>query len=303
MVAPPPPLLPPPPPPPPGTLGQASAIRGVYYHSFAALSLLLWDCLSTLDDEVRYIWPMKARYPFKWLYLLLRYLPLAAQISYQYVLSFSMGSALGCDPSCKTLHMSMIILVSFTSAAVEFILAFRVFVLFDKQRWVALILGSLMAMECCCALLTLYSRFRTDSVQPCVFFPPLFVSKIYGGVCLTTQSTLVAMVLFRRYLAIKAGCSKHPILITLIRDATLAYLTILGLLVFSFVIVPQVGWQSVVMIFWTTTLQSACGSRLILNMARLPPRPPHQQDDRFSITSQIDLYPLSTLSRNTHSSE
>ena len=45
--------------------------------------------------------------------------------SYQYVLSFSMGSALGCDPSCKTLHMSMIIMVSFTSAAVEFILAFR----------------------------------------------------------------------------------------------------------------------------------------------------------------------------------
>ncbi|KAG6334390.1 hypothetical protein ID866_4692 [Astraeus odoratus] len=86
--------------PPPGfPTVQAKAVRNVPDGRLAAaaLTVLLYDCLSTLVDEVRYIWPwglhsalssphmlnfrrMRARYTFKWLYLFLRYIPLAAQM-------------------------------------------------------------------------------------------------------------------------------------------------------------------------------------------------------------------------------
>ncbi|KAL4077586.1 hypothetical protein J3A83DRAFT_4214800 [Scleroderma citrinum] len=273
----------------PEVFDQAKAIRDVYYHSIAALSVLSWDCLSTFEDEVRYIWPMKIRYPFKWLYLLLRYLPLAAQISHQYILS-SMSSDQPCYLQCKIWHMYMIALVLFTSAAVEFILAFRVYALFSRQLWVALFLGCLILAECCCAFVTLWSRFCIQFVQACIFFPLLPVSKIHGCVSLATQSMLVTMALLRRFVSFRARFSKLPIVIMLIRDGTVTYLTMLGLLGCSFVIVQLAGWQPVVMFFWTATMQSACGSRLILNIARLPKSPSHQGDRGVMLTSQVDLY-------------
>ena len=103
-----------------------------------------------------------------------------------------------CDVRCKLWHMGMISLVLFTSATVEFLLAFRsedsphvfpagaltrpflVYVLFRRSAWVALLLGSLISAECCCALVTLWLRFCTEFLQLCILFPVLTVSKIHG---------------------------------------------------------------------------------------------------------------------------
>ncbi|KIN96642.1 hypothetical protein M404DRAFT_243201 [Pisolithus tinctorius Marx 270] len=157
----------------------AKAIRDVYYHSVAALSILSWDCVSTLENEVRYIWPMRAGCTFKWLYLFLRYIPLFAQISTQYVLSHMVsGSTL--YTLCKIWHMSMIGLVLFTSIAVEFILAFRVYALFGRQLWVTLLLGCLISAEASCAFLTLLSRYLLDCDEACILFPILPISKVHG---------------------------------------------------------------------------------------------------------------------------
>ncbi|KIK18593.1 hypothetical protein PISMIDRAFT_684034 [Pisolithus microcarpus 441] len=267
----------------------ARAVRDVYYHSVAALSVMSWDCLSTFEDEVRYIWPMRVGYTFKWLYLFLRYIPLFAQISTQYILS-RMVSGTAHNDICTSWHMSMIGLVLLTSVAVEFILAFRVYVLCRRQLWVTLLLGCLISAEGSCALLTLWKRYLLDRDEACILFPVLPISKIHGVFTLATESTLITMTLLKRYAIVRAGFSKVPIVTMLTRDGTLAYLLMLALLGCSFVIVKLVGWPPLVMFFWTAAMHSACGSRLILNMAQLPsPKGTEHNDGDMLLTSQIDV--------------
>lgn len=279
----------------------AKAIRDVYYHSVAALSILSWDCVSTLENEVRYIWPMRAGCTFKWLYLFLRYIPLFAQISTQYVLSHMVsGSTL--YTLCKIWHMSMIGLVLFTSIAVEFILAFRVYALFGRQLWVTLLLGCLISAEASCAFLTLLSRYLLDCDEACILFPILPISKVHGVFSLVTESTLITMTLLKRYAIVRAGFSKLPVVTMLTRDGTLAYLLMLALLGCSFVIVKLVGWPPLVMFFWTGTMHSACGSRLILNMAQLSiPRGTEYTDGGILLTSHIDIGLESESTRQSRS--
>ncbi|KAI6030332.1 hypothetical protein EDC04DRAFT_2711528 [Pisolithus marmoratus] len=273
------------------------AVREVYYHSVAALSVLSCDCMSTLEDEVRCIWPMRVGYPFKWLYLFLRYIPLFAQMSTQYVLS-RMVSGSSLYALCKSWHMSMIGLVLLTSAAVEFILAFRVYVLFGRQLWVTLLLGCLISAEASCALATLWTRYLLDSDEACIMFPVLYISKVHGVFTLATESALVTMTLLKRYATVRAGFSKLPAVTMLTRDGTLAYLLMVALLGCSFVIVKLVGWPPLVMFFWTGAMHSACGSRLILNMAQLPKsKGTEHTDSGVLLTTQIDI----SLSRQSES--
>ncbi|KAI6003199.1 hypothetical protein F5J12DRAFT_838976 [Pisolithus orientalis] len=254
------------------------AIRDVYYHSG-------WDCVSTLENEVRFIWPMRAGCTFKWLYLFLRYIPLFAQMRSHMV----SGSTL--YTLCKSWHMSMIGLVLFTSIAVEFILAFRVYALFGRQLWVTLLLGCLISAEASCAFLTLLSRYLLDCDEECILFPILPISKVHGVFSLITESALITMTLLKRYAIVRAGFSKLPVVTMLTRDGTLAYLLMLALLGCSFVIVKLVGWPPLVMFF-----------RLILNMAQLSiPRGTEYTDGGILLTSHIDIGLESESTRQSRS--
>ncbi|KAI6160233.1 hypothetical protein EDD17DRAFT_824425 [Pisolithus thermaeus] len=267
----------------------ARAIRDVYYHSVAALSVMSWDCMSTLEDEVRYIWPMRVGYTFKWLYLFLRYIPLFAQISTQYIISHMISGTSAYD-LCKSWQMSMIGLVLLTSVAMESILAFRVYALFRRQLWVTLLLGCLISAEASCALLTLWKRYLLGWDAACILFPVLPISKVHGVLSLATESTLIIMTLLKRYAIVKAGFSKVPVVTMVTRDGSLAYLLMLALLGCSFGIVNLMGWPPLVMFFWTATMHSACGSRLILNMAQLPrPKGTEHTDGGILLTSQVDV--------------
>ncbi|KAG6334621.1 hypothetical protein ID866_4462, partial [Astraeus odoratus] len=59
---------------------KAAAIRSIHYHGAASFTLMVWNHLSTLEDEIRFIWPMRNGYILKWLYIFLRYFLLFMQM-------------------------------------------------------------------------------------------------------------------------------------------------------------------------------------------------------------------------------
>ncbi|KAI6123048.1 hypothetical protein EV401DRAFT_1948302 [Pisolithus croceorrhizus] len=90
-----------------------AAMRSIYHHNY------------TTSYEVRYIWPMKKRHAFKWLHTFYRYFLLTAQITSQ--IAFPLLSAVSSPTpyNCQCANFTL-----------EFILAFRVFVLFGCRPWI-----------------------------------------------------------------------------------------------------------------------------------------------------------------------
>ncbi|KAI6006594.1 hypothetical protein F5J12DRAFT_782851 [Pisolithus orientalis] len=133
-----------------------AAIRSIRSHSgcaqeimgcpVASLAVLLWDSLLMMGDEVHCIWTMKGR-PIKWLYFLLRYFPLFAQILHQIVFPDLSGRDTLSPIGCKLWHAYMIILIQVITIALELVLALRVIALFGRHRWVSGLLGCIMAIE------------------------------------------------------------------------------------------------------------------------------------------------------------
>lgn len=58
----------------------AAGAQAVNRSSVAALAFLVWDILITVDDEVNLIWPRAWNYT-KYVYFLVRYLPMLVQVS------------------------------------------------------------------------------------------------------------------------------------------------------------------------------------------------------------------------------
>ncbi|KAI6123049.1 hypothetical protein EV401DRAFT_1295341 [Pisolithus croceorrhizus] len=110
-----------------------AAMRSVYYHSLTALALSLWDFLMTIDKEVRYIWPMKKRHAFKWLYIFLRHFLLVVQITCQIAFRLLPVASPPASHDYRTLLIIMALLVECAHFTLEFILAFRVVALFGGR--------------------------------------------------------------------------------------------------------------------------------------------------------------------------
>ncbi|KAI6158614.1 hypothetical protein EDD17DRAFT_988746 [Pisolithus thermaeus] len=133
-----------------------AAMRSVYYHSLTALALSLWDFLMTIDKEVRYIWPMKKRHAFKWLYIFLRHFLLVVQITCQIAFRLLPVASPPASHDYRTLLIIMALLVECAHFTLEFILAFRVVALFGGRPWVSRLLGCLILVEIiCCTPITL----------------------------------------------------------------------------------------------------------------------------------------------------
>ncbi|KAI6113897.1 hypothetical protein EDD16DRAFT_1598970, partial [Pisolithus croceorrhizus] len=110
----------------------------------------------TIEEEVRYIWPMKKRHAFKWLYIFLRHFLLVVQITCQIAFRLLPVVSPPASYDYRTLLIVMAVLVECAHFTLEFILAFRVFALFGGRPWVSRLLGCLILAEIiCCTPITL----------------------------------------------------------------------------------------------------------------------------------------------------
>lgn len=266
----------------------AAAFRSIYYHSAVALALSSWDCIMTFGDEVRCIWPMKGSYPFKWLYIFHRYFLLAIQIMCQIALAFLPAMSSPTSSIWLGLLVLMTVLVECTNFTLEFILAFRVFVLFGRHPWVSRLLGGLILAELVCCMPTAYSSFKSYSSG--ILFELSPNAKIQMSITMVVHSTLISLTVAKHFSIVGASGARKNIISQLTLGGTVTYLMMAGLLGLGFTVSKVPDMQPIILLFWALTVHSICGSRLILNMARMQD---HMQGLRgvedILLTTQIDI--------------
>ncbi|KAH0833976.1 hypothetical protein J3R83DRAFT_11194 [Lanmaoa asiatica] len=127
------------------SVAYLETVRHVQYQMVAALSLLVWDLLLTLEEEMEYIWPMR-HCVFKWFYFYFRYFLLAAQVFHLAVMP-SLSSGRTPDFLCTMWYRYMVCILHASSCMIEIILATRVFALFHRSHRVGIFLSGLFFME------------------------------------------------------------------------------------------------------------------------------------------------------------
>ncbi|KAI6120346.1 hypothetical protein EDD16DRAFT_895796 [Pisolithus croceorrhizus] len=238
------------------TEATVAAMRSIYYHNFATLALSFWDFLITFGDEVRYIWPMKKRHAFKWLYIFHRHFLLVVQITSQ--IAFPLLPAVSSPTSynCRALLTVMTVLVECANFTLEFILAFRVFALLGRRPWVLRLLGCLILGEIICSMPTSFSGLK--SYAGGILFQLSPKIKIQIAFTTVVHSTLISLTVARHIAIGRTRSNGSSIISQFTRDGTATFLMVMGLLGLGIATSAVKDLQPIILIFWALTCHSIC---------------------------------------------
>ncbi|KAH0826346.1 hypothetical protein J3R83DRAFT_5301, partial [Lanmaoa asiatica] len=188
----------------------------------AALTLLVWDCLLTLGEEIEYVWRMR-RCMFKWFYFYFRYFLLVAQISHLVALP-RLSSGHTTDFLCKIWYLYAISFVHISICIIDVILATRVFALFNRSRKVGVFLSGLILIELAAAGSNIALCSVMEYFEACILLlPRKEMASPLAGITVIAQSTILGMTLFKHFVAVRLGWGRTPLLSLLVRDATSCY--------------------------------------------------------------------------------
>ncbi|KAI6118008.1 hypothetical protein F5141DRAFT_1201524 [Pisolithus sp. B1] len=277
------------------TSTTVAAMRSIYYHSLATLALSFWDFLMTIEEEVRYIWPMKKRHAFKWLYIFLRHFLLVVQITCQIAFRLLPVVSPPASHDYRTLLIVMAVLVECAHFTLEFILAFRVFALFGGRPWVSRLLGCLILVEIiCCTPITLLG-FKNLGGGGILFqlSPDANIQMVFT---IVVHSAFVFLTVAKRTSIAGARGIGRDAITQFMRDGTVTYFMMAGLIGLALATFTGGDIQPIILFFWALTVYSICGSRLILGMACIQdhmgaPR----EDENVLLTTHIDVCPTEDL--------
>ncbi|KAI6118007.1 hypothetical protein F5141DRAFT_596790 [Pisolithus sp. B1] len=257
----------------------------------ATLALSFWDFLTTFEDEVCYIWPMKKRHAFKWLYIFHRHFLLVVQITSQ--IAFPLLPAVSSPTSynCRALLTVMTVLVECANFTLEFILAFRVFALFGRRPWVSRLLGCLILGEIICCMPTSFSGL--NSYAGGILFQLSPDVNIQMAFTMVVHSTLISLTVARHISIGRTRGNGSNIVSQFTRDGTATFLMVMGLIGLGVATSAVKDLQPIILFFWALTCHSICGSRLILMFFLLRTRIDIQTSEpgylSFSVHSPICL--------------
>ncbi|KAG1759963.1 hypothetical protein EDD22DRAFT_781833, partial [Suillus occidentalis] len=236
----------------------------------SSFALQLWDMVVTSQSEIEHIWPTPWNSFSKWLYLFLRYISLATQIFHQFAVSY-LNSGKAPKSSCFAWFVYTAVMAQFQITAVEIILAFRVYALFNRSRRIAIILGSLMTLEYVVLIIVIGVSFhRIPSIPYCILSKPPSQIITSSIAVVATQSTLLGLALIKHILARRAGWGRAPLVSLLIRDGTATYFIICGMNFASDFTILLMKFSGAIVIFFCIGIHylnmTLKGCRLIVNM-------------------------------------
>lgn len=244
------------------------------YSCVAALSVLVWDTITQIPDEVEYVWGWPNGWA-TWLYRFVRYCPLVAEIMvfsfftqphFRPDLSFSYNT---CAWSALFESVTQTCIVG----AVEAISVIRVFVIYNKSKkllfaMIALYISSLVASMI--GLFAQSSSVHFDTLCRVTHAPD---SQIAGWLApVVCEAVLCTLVLFKfaKNFQMVPTLKRQPILYVCVRDAVWAFLLILVVSIvtaLSYTIFPYVA--SAGFYFWNLTMYSFAGSHVMLNLRQV----------------------------------
>ncbi|EIN05421.1 hypothetical protein PUNSTDRAFT_54835 [Punctularia strigosozonata HHB-11173 SS5] len=251
-------------------------------------SILVWDWLACLPQEYRYIW--KSRWtPIKCLYLMVRYYTFVVLVVTD-VWFFASWSEADCARDLRILP-GMAVLIDF---CVELVLALRVFALYDHDKRIAALLGTLLAaflgvMIAVPILAFDYTRLPSWP-GPCLvtgkasIAGPKFIIAFYAAP-MAFDFTVTALTLYRAFFHVSLKHTSSSLIKTFIRDGVFYFLAIstLNLINVIFFVQRNKSIQSLNAPM-SIQLSTVLSCRLILNLRATRDR--HPSVKKFSSTLQ-----------------
>ncbi|KAI0674431.1 hypothetical protein C8Q78DRAFT_1076073 [Trametes maxima] len=231
---------------------------------------MAWDVLISFSEEVEFVW-QKPNGWLRWLYVFLRYVLLLVAIAL-----FGYFSVPGRKPStnvqCNFNTLVEAIALASAVIAVQIVLIVRVYALYNRSRTLLLSLMVGCAASLCASILGSYfasSKFRYDGQCLLTSAPPTMLLAWLSPTALEFALFVLTLVKFRE--SRREGLGKLPILETMVRDGTWAFLLAFIVMTFNALIYTRIVHPNTSGIAYACTLStlSFIGSRVLLNLKRL----------------------------------
>ncbi|KAI0331374.1 hypothetical protein GY45DRAFT_1301126 [Cubamyces sp. BRFM 1775] len=259
-----------------------SQAQGAARSAAAALALLTWDILTTMDGEVKLIWPSEWTLP-KALYLFVRYYSLVA---------LTIQNAQIVVP-CVPWLIFQIMSTFLVEAAVEVIIILRVYAVYAAQPKVMRIM--LLGFGVQVAIMAVSIGFSIDKVKTgldckATDLPTEMV--FYSTASIVYEAFLFGLMMYGIIRGAKEGFSDTTLLNALVRDGAVAFLAIFMVMLMNTILFTLAPSTLVTLGFpWLLAILGAAGPRLILNirakhMADIS-RPSSLGDLRFSVPAHF----------------
>ncbi|KAF5379356.1 hypothetical protein D9757_007675 [Collybiopsis confluens] len=260
----------------------AAGFFAVNRSSVAALSILVYDILLTVNEEVEVIWPrpwsmMKACYYF------VRYMPVLFQIPLLLV-----GSELSprfhfTAHACLVWQVYQGAATASTTIAVDYILISRVNAFYFDSRIVRWIVGISYVLEMAVMAVGLGLALPGSQFDSICLVEDIPQSLLAYAIVVILFQTLLFFLTARKFiLSLRSGWGRVPIVVLLMRDGTWAFLVLLG----KHNALNSLGCRSLLacdasiygfknhafaglLYSWLLTVYSFCGYRVLLNIGHL----------------------------------
>ncbi|OSD06664.1 hypothetical protein PYCCODRAFT_1450026 [Trametes coccinea BRFM310] len=238
----------------------------------AALALLTWDILTTMDKEVKLMWPIQN-----------------AQIVIP----------------CVPLLIFQITSTFLVEAAVEVIIMFRVYAVYAAQPKIMRIM--LLGFAIQVTLMSVSLGLSIDKVKTGWYckttdLPTEMV--IYSTASIVYEAFLFAMMMYGLIRAAKEGFSDTTLVNALVRDGAVAFIAIFAVMIMNTILFTLAPSTLVTLGFpWSLAILGSAGPRLILNIRASHARAISKGPSSFGdLHSSMPAHPYSALDLDDSSS-
>ncbi|KAF9012389.1 hypothetical protein BDQ17DRAFT_1232420 [Cyathus striatus] len=250
-------------------------------HPLQSTLCIFRDWAITFDDEVELIWFKSNNSWLKWLFLFARYFTIAVQICNRSLDYFIINCYDLNISALRTWFVFQVIIAALSVCTLEIVLMARVYAMYNQERWVGVVFILLVILENMVTVtglvLTLpHHDFRREDILSRL--PSSFA--YFGISAIIVQSVILILTVTK---CAQNHWKQIPLLRLMFRDGTMAFVA-LSLFCIVMVIYTLIDLSfSVTGYAWLLTAISCVGSRIIINLQRLPPSV--NTDDRIQFTS------------------
>ncbi|KAI0674463.1 hypothetical protein C8Q78DRAFT_596346 [Trametes maxima] len=256
--------------------------RATDYTCLASITFMMWDILISLPSEITLVW-QKPKGWLRFLYVFIRYVPLLSAITSFIYFSFP-GRGKSTNEQCQVNSIVEEVVLACVVVTVHVILIplikwhVPVYALYNRSRILLRVLAVGCAITLCASLLGEY--FASSSYK-------------YGGTCLlvsaprtmlpglawlspaTFDLILFILTLIKFYESRREGLSRLPILDTIMRDGTWAFLLSFVVMILNTLVYTRTITTEMSGIAYACTMSSLSyiGSQVLLNLKRVLAQP------------------------------
>lgn len=208
-------------------------VTAIRYYTVAIGTVLFYDYLLTLADEIRYVWTEERSCAF-WIFIFNRYFPMTYQI-WQFAVSYSPQSKLDLEVCQRTAFYPALAFVVSTLVA-QIVLTLRMYAVTMKNLPITLgfvvITVCQFALGACAVVLAAMKgaeelpAIPLEAFHVCVFVQHRTLEIAYAGISLLYDFLAFSLTIFFIMRSKKAGLKLSTILRTIAEDATRYFLFI-----------------------------------------------------------------------------